>query len=79
LGSQCEDVDDDVPARLNAYGLTHTDVGDAGDDKVLDGGARMHIIKHNLLEWFEKVLLKVERHEVFLQQKFIGQLSETVN
>jgi len=79
LSSKRKNIYDDVPARLNTDGFAHTDVGDAGDNKVLDGGARMHIIKHNLLEWFKKVLLKVERHEVFLQQEFISQLSETVN
>jgi len=72
LSSKRKNIYDDVPARLYTNGFAHTDIGDASHDKVLDGGARMHIIKHNLLEWFEKVLLKVERHEVFFQQEFIS-------
>lgn len=79
MGCEREDVDDDGPAWLDAYGFGHADIGDASDDKVFDRGSGVHVIQHNLLKWFEKVFLEVEWHEFLLHQEFISELSQTVD
>jgi len=72
LCGKCKDIYDDRPTRFDLNSLRCTDVDYAGYYEELNITASVHVVEHDLLERFQKVFLKVERHKLLSYQKFIG-------
>ena len=80
LGSESENVKDYFPAGLDEFGLLMAKSSHAHDDILFDLLlARMQIVEHNSLKWFQEHLLVAEVSSFFLFQELICKLTQGVN
>ena len=80
LSSKSEDVEDHLPSRLDEFGLLVTKSSHAHDDVLFDLLlARVQIIEHDSLKWFQEHLLVAEVSPLLLFKELISKLTQRVN
>lgn len=79
LCSQREDVEDDLPARLDVLGFQEAELSRAHHDVLLDFLlARVQIVEHDRLEWLQEHLLVAEVLSLLLLEELVGELPQRI-